>query len=190
MLKKNNSIGSAQVIIITAIVVVLAGAVGYLGWNAYQGKYGASTASTISETSKTTDTNTPSETANTQTETNVVKLDSWGVKFTIVESLAGTQVKYKAETQDRQTTAYVFTTARVEALGGECAKAPFGDLVSLIRFAEKPIATPDSELVSESPIGGYYYVVSGPIKSCSESDVVSLDRAAIKESLKSLIATN
>ncbi len=190
MPKKNNSIGSAHVIIITAIVVVLVGAVGYLGWNAVQNKNNSSTTPTTSGT-ENDEPETPSENTNTPTETNVVKLEDWGVKFTLVESLASTQVKYEAETHDRQAPAYAFTTARVEALGGECVKEPFGDTAILIRFAEKPVAVPDGELINESPMDGYYYVATSPIAPCQPgSEIEAQDRAALKESVKTLEAIN
>jgi hypothetical protein len=193
MLKKNNSIGSVHIIIIATAVVALVGVVGFLGWNAYQSKNSASTAPTTSETPKPSNPDTPSETPITPTESNVVKLDNWGVKFTLVDSLASTEVKYFARTtaDTPPQEYYGLSTARVEALGGNCAELPFSDIVILQRYAEKPVAVPDGELLSEAPIGSYYYVVTGPIASCqANSSVVNQDRDAIKESLKTLEVIN
>jgi flagellar basal body-associated protein FliL len=194
MPKKNNSIGSAHIIIISIVVVALMGVVGFLGWNALQSKDNASTASTTSETQKEEESETPTTTTpTTSTESNVIKLDSWGVKFMLVESLTSTQAKYYARTtaDTPPQEYYGFSTARVEALGGNCSTLPLSDIVILQRYAEKPVAVPDGELISESPIGGHYYVVTGPIASCDpNSSVVSQDRAALKDSLKSLQVIN
>src|SRR5687767_796373 len=145
MPKTNNSIGSAHIIIVSVVVVVLMGVVGFLGWNAFQDKNNASTAPTTSETPKKEEPETPTTPAPSESN---VKLDSWGVKFTLAESLASTQVKYYARTTaDTPPQEYFgFTTSRVEALGGECTKKPFHDIAILIRFNEKPIAVPDGEL--------------------------------------------
>lgn len=126
----------------------------------------------------------------------IIKLADWGVEFRLVESLLDTKVEYSAKTMNGETF-YVLTTSRVQDLGGQCVKEPFGQIVTITRFSEKPIATPDGQLVNESAINGYYYVTSSPIAACSgvneddslkgaPSEIETKDRQALRESVKSL----
>lgn len=140
---------------------------------------------------------TPSPT----TETNTLTIPAWGVKFTIPVSLQDTSVKYTERKSNDQppVTYYAFTTSRIQALGDKCTTQPFGDTVILNRFSDKPVAVPDGELISENPIGGYYYVVLSPIASCTgfdangkaqtPSQVETNDRASLNELVKSVQAS-
>lgn len=170
--------GSIHVILAVVIVVALIGGLGFVFWRNFMAHDKTEAAKPVSASAQASQTRPVSKD---------VVLDDWGVKFTPVASLSDTQVK---TLRTYNQTAYAFTTTRIQALGDECTKPPFGDTVILIRFAEKPRATPDGELIGDKPIGGYYYAVTGPPSGCKPgSEVENKDRLALKESLKSLTAT-
>lgn len=175
------------------LILVAIGAAGYL---AYQN---------IHKTSSAKASNTPSISPSTSPSASsssgnfVVK--EWGVKFVLASSLQSTKLVQTTRTDGTSGTYYAFTTARIQALGGKCAEsatAGFGDTVTLYRFAQKPIATPDGELLNASPINGYYYVLSSPSAPCSSFDANAQmhdpsqtetnDRLALKQSISSLSA--
>lgn len=124
------------------------------------------------------------------TASNVLKIDDWGIRLQLDSSLANTEVIHNKQSANE----YAFTTSRVEALGGNCASTTlqFGDIQLLERFSDKPIATPDGELINNAPINGYYYVWTAPSATCSgmgvkpASTIETQDRAALKSSLKTL----
>lgn len=191
--------------IITASILVLA----VLGYSIYAWQQNANLQNELVQQEKESD-NLAKENADLKKEMEklqdtdadqqskgVVRLTDWGVEFRLVDSLLNTEVKYSATTANDET-AYVLTTSRIQNLGGQCVKEPFGQTVILTRFSEKPIATPDGNLINEMPINGYYYVSSSPIASCSgmnedgsmraPSQVETSDRAVLIESVKSLKA--
>jgi len=191
MINKTSQKGSAHVVIIVILVIALLGVLGFVFWQNFISKNSTNNHDNSTQTEvKQEDTSNKDVQKSDQ-----LTLSDWGVKFTISPSLTSTEVKYQAKGTD----SYVFTTARIEALGGECAKSPFSDTVSLTRFAEKPIAVPDGELLNQSPINSYYYVLSGPVSSCSSLDsdqqptnqissVETNDRDALKATIKTLSA--
>lgn len=132
----------------------------------------------------------------TPTPSNVLGLDDWGIKIRLESSLADTRVIYNKQGGGAQSREYyyTFTTSRIQALGGNCASTTlqFGAIVSLFRLKTKPVATPDGELINDSPIGGYYYILTSPSASCSgmgvrsQSTTEAQDRAALRSSLKTL----
>jgi len=183
--------GSTHIVIIVILVIALLGTLGFVFWQNFINK---STPQINNDTSKTD--NKQQENTNKDTQkSNRLTLNDWGVTFTVSASLASTEIKYEAKGVD----SYVFTTSRIQALGGECTKSPFGDTVNLTRSTEKPIAVPDGELLNESPVNGYYYVLSAPISSCSSLDsnqqtvhqvnpIETSDRDALNATLKTLSA--
>lgn len=189
MINKTSQKGSSHVVIIVILVIALLGTIGFVFWQNFINKDTSDTGNTTKVEVKQGDANENAE------KSNQLMLSDWGIKFTTSSSLTSTEVKYQARDAD----SYVFTTARIQALDGECAKSPFGDTVSLVRMTEKPVAVPDGELLNESPINNYYYVLSGPISSCSSLDnnqqpvnavnpVETSDRDALKTTLKTLSA--
>lgn len=181
--------GSTHVVIIVILIAALVGVLGFVFWQNFINKSTPVNNDTAKVESKQKNTSKDAE------KSDQLILNDWGIKFTVSSSLTSTEVKYQAKDTD----AYVFTTTRIQALGDECAKSPFGDAVSLTRFAEKLMAVPDGELLNESPINGYYYVLSGPISSCSSLNsnqqpvnlvdpIETTDRDAIKTTLKTLSA--
>jgi len=128
-------------------------------------------------------------------------IPAWGVKFTIPTSLRDTSVKYTERKSNDQppVTYYVFTTARIQTQGDKCTMQPFGDTLILNRYLDKPVAVPDGKLVSEQPVGGYYYTVSSPIAYCSgvdangklqtPSQIEVRDRESLDELIKSIQAS-
>lgn len=127
-------------------------------------------------------------------------LADWKIEFSLSAHLQETEVKYtQRKSIDNQVT-YAFTTARIQALGGECTRQTFGDTVTLSRFTEKPVAIPDGKLLNEKPINGYYYATGGPLAACSSvdsdgkvirsaSDTELKDAAALREFVETLTAT-
>lgn len=179
--------GALEIILSVALVAVI-GVVGYRAWqNSHQVKTQTSIKSSPAATLS------PSPATST-----LLTIADWGVKLQLESSLSNTRVVYdKQISSDRPPQiSYSFTTSRVEALGGNCANTTlqFGAIAILLRFSDKPVATPDGELINNSPIDGYYYVLTGPSASCSglgvepENPIETQDRAALKASLKSLSA--
>lgn len=127
-----------------------------------------------------------------------LQIDAWALKFKISENLASTKVvHYLRSTEDTPSQDYfAFTTERIRTLGGKCTDQQFTDTVLLYRYKEKPIVTPDGELINESSLNGYYYVLTSLIASCSGFDENGAmqnpsqnevdDRAALKESIRKL----
>ena len=69
------------------------------------------------------------------TQSNIVTISAWGIKFQEVASLADTQVKHYARTSNDHPPQnyYGLSTARVEALGTSCTTLPLSDIVILQR---------------------------------------------------------
>lgn len=178
--------GSAHLIITTIVILVLLGALGFVFWKRLntQNKPQASSEK-ITSTKQTT-------------APDYITLSDWGVTFKVSDELKSTQVTY-TKSQSADGSSYAFTTKRIHDLGGSCAAQPFGNTQILIRFTEKPIATPDGELLNDPAIGGYYYVLSAPASSCSIVDkngtplqgakvspVEESDRGGLKTTLESI----
>jgi len=185
---KNSSkrTGSAHLIIITIIVLVLLGALGFVFWKRLNTPNKPHTSS--DKTASTKQTTTP----------DYITPADWGVTFKVSDELKSTQVTYTKK-QSADGSSYAFTTKRIHDLGGSCATEPFGDTQILTRFTEKPIATPDGELLNDPAINGYYYVLSTPIAPCSiidkngdllqgveVSSIEKNDRNALKTTLESI----
>jgi hypothetical protein len=182
--------GSAVPVIIVAIIIVILAGVGLALWNNLAPK---------------TQSTTKSDTSNTTEPSDELVISNWGIKFTIPDNLKPTEVKYY-ERQSSDTpplTYYAFTTTRIQALGGACASQPFGDTEILNRYTEKPVATPDGELLNSNAIDGYYYVLSAPPASCTvvdpngalnqnavESSVEASDQTALKSMIETIVASN
>lgn len=128
--------------------------------------------------------------SSTDPEKGYVVLKDWGVKFKTTDALTSTVVKYSISNDT-----YAFTTARIEQLGGECAKAPYNVTVSMTRDTVRPPSGP-ATLLNEQPINGYYYSTYGPSANCSAfnangqmqtpNQIEVDDRAALKESLATI----
>lgn len=186
---KNSSkrTGSAHLIIITIIVLVILGALGFVFWK----NINTSTNKSKSSTDKVAQTEQ-------DTTPDYITLSDWGVTFKVSDELKSTQVTY-TKNQSADGSSYAFTTKRIHDLGGSCTIQPFGDTQILTRFTEKPVATPDGELLNDPAIDGYYYVLSAPVAPCSivdkngalqQSAKVSSteenDRNALKATLESI----
>jgi hypothetical protein len=176
-MKKQYQNGSALIVVIIILVIAILGTLGFLFWQNLNSK-----------------TNQP-ETAqvnpdDTDENEGYLVLEDWGVRFKIAPALDSTEVKYSLKNDT-----YAFTTSRIEALGGECTKAPFNVTVSLTRYTENPGAGPMT-LLNTEPINGYYYATYGPPASCSGFDtngdmqaanqIEIDDRAALKETLATI----
>jgi len=186
---KNSSkrTGSAHLIIITIIVLLISGALGFVFWK----NINTSTNKPKGSTDKVAQTKQ-------DTTPDYITLSDWGITFKVSDGLKSTQVKY-TKNQSADGSSYAFTTKRIHDLGGSCTTQPFGDTQILTRFTEKPIATPDGELLNDPAIDGYYYVLSAPAASCSIVDkngtplqgakvspVEVNDRSALKSTLESI----
>lgn len=195
MINSRKQNGSALLVVVIIIVIAILGILGY------------GVRSTLSN-SKSNDSQQQTSMQSEETEESAVEptdddylvLDNWKIKFKLADSLKTTEVLYYArKTNDNPAAGYyAFTTKRIQALGGKCTEQPFGDTVILYRYTEKPIATPDGELINEEALNGYYYILTSPISSCSgfdgngqmqpPSQVEIDDRTALKESIRKLIA--
>jgi len=179
-----NQTGSLLVVVIVALAVLIVGTVGYFAW----GKFNPSNNSQP-DTSKTPDDKSPTPEPDPQNDDGYIVLKDWGIRFKKVDALNTTTVKYSVDGDT-----YAFTTARIEALGGECTKEPYNVTVSLIRTTD-PNPGPMNRL-NEQPINGYYYMTYGPPASCSSFDgngqmkeadqIENDDRASLKEMLATI----
>jgi hypothetical protein len=181
--------GSALVVVIVIAVVAILGALGYVIWNNFFGSINTETEQVVTQP------NTPSDNVSDE---NILTINNWGIQFAISDSLQSTKVMYneRSTNDEPPRNYYAFTTERIQRLGGKCAERQFGDTVIVYRYTEKPIATPDGELINEEAIGGYYYVLTSPIAACSgfnendqmiePSQVEIDDRAALKDSIRTL----
>lgn len=185
---KNSSkrTGSAHLIIIAIIVLVLLGALGFVFWKRLNTPNKPQTSS--DKTALTKQTTTP----------DYITLADWGVTFKVADELKSTQVTYMKK-QSADGSSYAFTTKRIHDLGGSCAAEPFGGTQILTRSTEKPVATPDGELLNDPAIDGYYYALSTPLAPCSivdkngdllqgakVSSTEKNDRSALKSTLESI----
>lgn len=195
MIKSRKQTGSGLAVVSIVIIAVILGALGYVLWNNLSSK------SAIDQQTNAAQRNETEEDSGGTSSEGYVVINEWGVKFPIVNDLKSMEVQYnQRESQDEPSqTYYVFTTARIQSLGGQCAKQPLGDTAILYQYAEKPIATPDGELVNKEAINGYYYVLSSPIAACSTvgedgksgkqiSQVEVADKIALQKSIRKLIA--
>lgn len=114
--------------------------------------------------------------------------------LTLTNSLKDTSVKYFRNKDNGQDN-YGFTTARIEALGGDCETQPYGKSVLLSRVKEIPAnAMGGIGQINQQPIDGYYYIYRETIPQCSGSTTdpsASVDQVEIddREALKELLAT-
>lgn len=183
---KNSFKQKSDIFIVTMIVLVIAiiAGLGFILWN------------NISDRTATPDNMKDSHTLakSPAVSPDYFTVSSWNVKFKIVDQLKSTEIKYyerkSADTPSQ--TYFSFTTTRTQALGGSCATQPFGDTEILNRYTDKPIATPDGELLNNVAIGGYYYVLSSSVNACSTidhgspSDVEIKDQASLKTSIETI----
>jgi hypothetical protein len=185
------------------ILVVLVCVVSFLYWNNFvqvknNNREGKTSTDSKQISSKSSTEPVDTENSKNNSEDRLV-LSDWRVVFTMVPELRDTEVKYvQRNSPDNQTT-YAFTTARIQALGGECTRQTFGDTIHLSRFTEKPRAVPDGELINENPIDGYYYALGGPLAGCSAVDengavvrqaspIEQKDAAALRKFVKTLVS--
>lgn len=183
MVRNSSQNGSAYTVIIIGLVLALIGSLGFIFWQNY------SKDKTQVETSTVDDTNiekVANENAGTKSE--YVTLDEWGVKFEVPTETS--EVKfYKFSDID----AYDFTTARVEALGGNCVEANGSSATRLgaLGRSSTKLEEPGNTIVNNNqPIDGYYYYYSGPQSTCSDSglDVQNEDRQMLYEMLSKPIS--
>lgn len=196
-IRNGNEQGSIHIVIISIVAVMLLGAIGFLFWNNFiQPKNHSEPIATTKPSAIASATPTASP------DVDKLTIADWKIEFTIPESLKDTSIKYSARRSNDNppVASYSFTTSRIHDLGGECVKQPFGDTVMLNRFTEDQMAYPDSYWVSPDKIGGYRYVLSGPIAGCSmvnengqvissASQVEVKDRDSLKELVRSIKST-
>lgn len=192
MINSQKQTGSALVVIIIFFVVVILGVLGYVVWN----NYFASKDNNTQQVDTKSD--IKNESSNENPNDGYFEIDEWGLKFKINESLESTNITHGPGTaKDSLSHNYLtFSTTRIQALGGKCTQEPFGDTVILNRLLEKPITTPDGQMISDEALGGYYYVLSSPVASCSgfnengemksPSQIEVDDRAGLRESIRTL----
>ena len=184
---KQNQNGSALIVVVTILGAAILGGLGFALWQ----NFSQNTPQPEASQDQPEDNNLDNQSGeDNQNESGYLVLNDWGVKFKIADALRSTEIKYSVENDK-----YAFTTARIEALGGECTKPPFNVTVSLTRHAEKPQPGP-ATLLTEQPINAYYYTTYGPPASCSSfnengqmqtaNQIETDDRAVLKETLASI----
>lgn len=199
---------ASKVLKALGIVLLVFVALGSVGYSVYAWQQNANLQSSVvqkeDENKRLTDENKKLKKAESQSTAESTEgflaIDNWGVKFELTDTLKTTEVKYYARTTSDTPSQsyYAFTTDRIRDLGGKCTDQQYGDTVLLYRYSEKPVATPDGELINQNALGGYYYVMTSPIASCSgfnangqmktPSPTEVSDRTALKESISKLVA--
>ena len=189
----NKEQGSAHIVVVAVLAVALVGALGYIFWNNFlQPK---SEIKNVADTSAST-TASPSVSPSPKPDDNTVVLSDWKVKFKTPDSLKDTSVKYSQQTKNGVTN-YGFTTARIEALGGDCVTQPYGKTLILSRSTKAPTGMDGYTLINQTAINGYYYTYAATIPQCSGSSteptptnpVEVSESTALGELLKSLSAS-
>jgi type II secretory pathway pseudopilin PulG len=182
-----NQKGGAHVVIIVILLIALLGTLGFVFWQSFINK-------------ESTDAATDQKQATSQLAEEDKDLDEgylvlkdWGIKFKLLtDSNEITYYKKQAEPNDKGVEEYyVFSTKRVEALGGQCAEP--NDIGPVIRNGsisrtkikrEGEIASGSSVNNNES-IADYYYYISGGQSLCANegADIQQQDRDMIFETI-------
>lgn len=162
-ISKNKQSGSAHIIIISILAIALIGALGFIFWtNIVQPE--AETKTSV----ETVVSPSPSVNRGPESDKDTIVISDWKVQFTIPDSLKDDSVKYSQQTKDGSTS-YGFTTARIIALGGDCATQPYGKSVVLNRSTSSPVGMDGYVQINSSPLNGYYYTYRETIPACSGS---------------------
>lgn len=170
----HNQSGSKKVniVIISALAIALISAAGFAFWtNALQSNDNAEKSATtsLSPTPSTTPQASPNlEASDSVADKNTITLSDWKVQFTIPDSLKTGSVKYSQQ-MNHGMESYGFTTARIEALGGDCATQPYGKSLVLSRSANPLAGMYGYVAINNNPIDGYYYAYEETIPQCSGS---------------------
>lgn len=169
--------GSAHVILISLLIIIILGLLGFVFWQNYVQKKPVSsvdTASQVANSSKAKDSQ------GTSRNNDYITLSDWGVKFNKSQLKSEVVV---TKVSDEFGNFYDFTTKRVQAIGGMCAGSGSTGrsyaLASIARSATKNDEPIGSDAVNNNlPIGGYYYYVSAAQGACSEEskDIQGQDR--------------
>ena len=179
-MKNNLQKGSAQFLVIIALVVALLGALGFVFWqNFMQSKttdnnFVATKNDTTGNTSGSNLNSTSNEVVSTVDEnsSNVgyLVLNDWGVRFRLPYGLGNDEVVYeKATDMTGSDEKYYFSTKGLSALGSECSKA-----YGLIRGSE-PAFAPIGSPIAIAKIGDYYYSYYTPQASCLDNREKGID---------------
>ena len=195
-MSKQNQNRRVRVIAVSTVAAVIILLLGYLFWNNFAQNKENDNTQQVSHSKEDKKSTSPVDAP--KIDDTKLTLSDWKIAFTIPDSLKTTSIKYY-ERQSNDTppaNSYAFTTKRIQDLGGQCITQQFGDTVILTRFDEDQPAYPDSYWVSPDKIGGYRYVLSGPIASCSgaaantqASPVEISDKEALIQLVKSIALT-
>ncbi len=179
-MKNNLQKGSAQFLVIIALVVALLGALGFVFYQNFMqpkntdNNLVATKNDTTGNVSGSNLNSTSNEVVSTVDEnaSNVgyLVLNDWGVKFRLPYGLGNDEVVYeKATDMSGSEEKYYFSTKGLISLGSECAKA-----YGLIRGKEAPFAPVGSPIMIRI-IGGYYYSYYTPQASCLDNKEKGID---------------
>lgn len=161
MIKNSHKqIGSAHIVIVVVLVILLVGALGFIFWQNYMVKntQQSPVVQSVSDDSQKND-------AASSADERYVALEDWGVKFKIDNHLNETTIgKVKSESAD----SYLFFSERVEqAFKKACpgnTNPNSGAGWNIIRTTDKPAVGSDGrlldmngELINDTAINGYFY---------------------------------
>lgn len=184
--------GSTAVTIVIIAAITLFIVFGLIIWGIVQsGAQQKTGQQSAAQTNSATSTEAP-----VSTDGDTLELADWGVTFTIPEFLQDTKVKYR-KLQVNGGEVYVFTTERIESLGGECAKTSTADNIgpdAVYRFGSIKNLPASGVPLNQKPINGYYFVYSIGSVYCSTihdkglppADTEVYDRTSLKEMIKSI----
>lgn len=172
--------GSALLVIITAIVLIILCMLGFVFWQTFIHKEPTAKSKPIVVTKKE------------ETQAKPFSIKDYGVQFIIPSGLKDTTIKYESR-QIGEASFLAFTTQRAVNLGGDCAKGyPFGDLVTLSRDSQAN--SNEYQVYTSEKVNGYYYHIgtvetSGltPKSTCpATNEQAKADEDALVDALKGL----
>ena len=174
-MKKSYQLGSAHVVIIIALVVMLMGTLGWIFWqNFIQKKDGrVSTADTTKTDTKQAANKTKQEEVTKDSNEGYVVLEDWGVRF---KPTSTTKISWA-----KSGGSYAFTTDTWKNLTGACNTE-----IKVFRTPDKDNtpASPPIALNDEQKIGDYYYYYLQPHDACFKTG--EGDSAAWSEQARSV----
>ena len=187
-MRKNT--GSMLMVVVICLTLALITALGWIAWQnfVYKQPVVTSDVPVVSRKSPEVSQKSTSDTSSM----NWATLDDWAVKFD-TSVIKNTSLVYEKR-QIGEADFYAFTTRRVIALGGDCAKGyPFGDIVTLQR---SELTTTGGGLhPGQVKVGNYLYSIRQiqetglePASKCIDNSLTAQDQAAIVSSLETLIA--
>lgn len=192
IINSHKQTGSAHVAIVAILVILLIGALGFIFWQNYitKNEQQPSTVQVATGNSK------KDEGVLVQDERYSV-LEDWGVRFKLDKRLEATEVvQYKQNEQVEDGKAYyLLNTERGKVAAQKaCPSSSSPTGLGLYRFTDKSSINSEGELLNDTAVNGYYYVLVTFGWTCQSGDRsnqvdVQSDNEALRASLQTVEPT-